>query len=249
MTTITIFLPIAWRLVDSLCCSSSGRYLKRSCAGLLYWFKNLWDNCKMKMAAFLVLCSATVAVADDFETVAGREYKNVTVSRVEPDGIVVKSKSGISKVYFTELSKEVQERFHYDAAIASAHSAQAAVNQATTAAAGRGQPVEVISHGSQVDLNQHLALGSVTVVDFYADWCGPCRQLSPRLEQMARSDPEIALRKIDIVNWRTAVAQQFNIHSIPQVKVYDRTGRLVGTVVGVDFDKVKSFVAQAKAGG
>ena len=34
---------------------------------------------------------------------------------------------------------------------------------------------------------------------------------------MARSDPKIALRKIDIVNWRTAVVQQFNIHSIPQV--------------------------------
>jgi hypothetical protein len=41
---------------------------------------------------------------------------------------------------------------------------------------------------------------------------------------MARSDPEIALRKIDIVNWKTAVAQQFNIHSIPQVNVYDRSG-------------------------
>jgi thioredoxin 1 len=40
----------------------------------------------------------------------------------------------------------------------------------------------------------------VTVVDFYADWCGPCKQLSPSLEQMARTDPEIALRKIDIVN-------------------------------------------------
>ena len=39
---------------------------------------------------------------------------------------------------------------------------------------------------------------------------------------MARSDPEIALRKIDIVNWKTVVVQQFNIHSIPQVNVYDR---------------------------
>jgi hypothetical protein len=36
------------------------------------------------------------------------------VSRVEPDGIVLKSQSGISKVYFTELPKEVQERFHYN---------------------------------------------------------------------------------------------------------------------------------------
>jgi thiol-disulfide isomerase/thioredoxin len=203
----------------------------------------------MKIAAFLILCLTSAAFADDFKTVSGREYKNVTVSRIEPDGIVLRSKSGISKVYFVELPKEIQERFHYNAAIASAYSAQQTVNQATRAAARQGQPVEIISHGAQVDINQHLVLGSVTVVDFYADWCGPCRRLSPSLEQMARSDPEVALRKIDIVNWRTVVVQQFNIHSVPQVNVYDRSGRLVGTVVGADFNKVKTYVAQAKAGG
>jgi len=46
---------------------------------------------------------------------------------------------------------------------------------------------------------------------------------------------------------KTAVAQQFNIHSIPQMNVYDRSGRLVGTVLGVDLEKVKSYVAQAKS--
>jgi thiol-disulfide isomerase/thioredoxin len=203
----------------------------------------------MKVLPFLILFFTTVTLADDFKTVRGKEYKNATVSRVEPDGIVLKSKSGISKVYFAELPKEVQQRFHYNAAIASAYSAQQAVNQTTMAVTRGGQPIEVISHGTQVDINQHLALGHVTVVDFYADWCGPCRQLSPSLEQMATSDPEVALRKIDIVNWKTAVVQQFNIHSIPQVNVYDRSGRLVGTVVGVDFEKVRSYVAQAKSNG
>jgi len=203
----------------------------------------------MKVVAFLVFCFTTVALADDFKLVNGKEYKGVTVNRVEPDGVVLRTKSGISKIYFVELPKEVQERFHYNAAIASAYSAHEAVNRATTAVAGRGEAVAVISHGAQVDINQHLALGNVTVVDFYADWCGPCKRLSPSLEQMMRTDPEIALRKIDIVNWNTAVARQFNVHSIPQVNVYDRSGRLVGTVVGVDFEKVKSYVAQAKAGG
>jgi hypothetical protein len=40
-------------------------------------------------------------------------YKDATVSRVEPDGIELKTKTGISKVYFTELPQEVQERFHW----------------------------------------------------------------------------------------------------------------------------------------
>ena len=202
----------------------------------------------MKILTVLIPCFASAVVADDFKTIQGKEYKNVTVSRIESDGIVLRTKSGISKVYFVELPKEVQDRFHYNAAIASAYSAQQAVNQATTAIAGRGQPSEVISHGAQVDINQHLALGNVTVIEFYADWCGPCRQLSPSLEQMA-TDPDIALRKIDIVNWRTPVARQFNLHSIPQVNVYNRGGILIGTVNGVDFEQVKRYVAQAKTRG
>ena len=194
-----------------------------------------------------ILCFASVVLADDLKLIDGKEYKKVTVSRVEPDGIVLRTKSGISKLYFVELPKEVQERFHYNAAIAAAYEQQGKI-QAAAGVAGRGQPVEVISHGAQVDINQHLALGNVTVVDFYADWCGPCRQLSPSLEQMARSDPEIALRKVDIVNWRTPVARQFNLHSIPQVNVYNRGGRLTGTVNGADFEQVKRYVAQAKTG-
>src|SRR5881227_4132337 len=174
----------------------------------------------------LAALSTSLALADDFQTIDGKEYKDTTVTRVEPDGIVLRTRSGISKLYFVELPKEVQERFHYNAASAAAYSAQTASRAG--AVTGRGQPIEVISHGAQVDINKHLALGSVTVVDFYADWCGPCRELSSSLEEMVRTDPEIALRKIDIVNWKTAVARQFNVHSIPQANVYDRAGSLIG---------------------
>ena len=78
----------------------------------------------MKALFFLIVCLAAVALADDFKTNAGKEYKNVTVSRVEPDGIVVTGKSGISKIYFTELPKDVQERFGYDSQKASDYSTQ-----------------------------------------------------------------------------------------------------------------------------
>jgi thioredoxin 1 len=210
---------------------------------------NFRSEIKMKILASVILCLASVAVADDFKLVNGREYKDATVSRVEPDGIVLRTNAGIAKVYFVELSKEDQERFHYNPAAASAYSAQQAVNQTTTAVAGRGQSSEVISHGAQVDINQHLAPGNVTLVEFYADWCGPCRWLSPKLEQMAQTDTEVALRKIDIVRWGTPVSQQFHVHSIPQVNVYNRAGGLVGTVLGADFDQVKAYVAQAKTGG
>jgi hypothetical protein len=79
--------------------------------------------------AILGALFASIALADDFKTIDGKEYKNVTVSRIEPDGILLRTKSGIAKVYFVELPKEVQERFHYDPEKAAAAQA-AAVQQA-----------------------------------------------------------------------------------------------------------------------
>jgi hypothetical protein len=83
---------------------------------------------KYLLVSLLVLVTRSI-FADDFKTIDGRQYKNVTVSRAEPDGIVLTSSSGISKVYFTELPKEVQERFHYDAVKAAAYSSAQAASQ------------------------------------------------------------------------------------------------------------------------
>ena len=62
--------------------------------------------------AILALLSASLVLAEDFKTVNGKLYKDATISRVERDGIVLRTKTGISKVYFIELPKDVQERFH-----------------------------------------------------------------------------------------------------------------------------------------
>jgi len=62
--------------------------------------------------AILALLSTTLALAEDFKTVRGKVYKDATIIRVEADGIVLKTKTGISKVYFIELPNDVQERFH-----------------------------------------------------------------------------------------------------------------------------------------
>jgi hypothetical protein len=66
--------------------------------------------------AILLALSISISLAEDFETVSGRVYRDATISRVEADGIVLRTKSGISKVYFVELPKAVQERFHYGSA-------------------------------------------------------------------------------------------------------------------------------------
>jgi hypothetical protein len=62
--------------------------------------------------AILGALSASLALAEDFKTVNGKEYKNATVSRVEADGIVIKFHGGIAKIFYVELpprnSKEIR---------------------------------------------------------------------------------------------------------------------------------------------
>jgi hypothetical protein len=93
-------------------------------------------NWKTALASLAVLF-ASLALAEDFKTINGKEYKNAKVSRVEPDGIVLITKGGISKVYFMELPQEVQKRFNYDPVKAAqfGRATQAASAQSNVAAA------------------------------------------------------------------------------------------------------------------
>ena len=68
-------------------------------------------KCWPTTLAILAVLSASLGLAEDFKTINGKLYKDATISRVEADGIVLKTKTGISKVYFVELPKNVRERF------------------------------------------------------------------------------------------------------------------------------------------
>ena len=68
---------------------------------------------KPQKATIVILATLFVSLAlgEDFQTVNGKEYKDATISRVEADGIVIKTKTGISKIYFVELPKDVRNGF------------------------------------------------------------------------------------------------------------------------------------------
>ena len=83
-------------------------------------------KCRQATLVIVSVVSASIALADDFKTMDGKEYKDAKVSRVEPDGVLVKTKTGISKLYFAELPQDVQRRFNYDPQQATAYSAQQA---------------------------------------------------------------------------------------------------------------------------
>jgi len=78
------------------------------------------------------------------------------------------------------------------------------------------------------------------VIDFWADWCGPCKMLTPVLEQQT-SEQGVTLAKID-VDANQGVAREYGINGIPAVKAF-RNGQVVAEFVGaLPPERVKAFL-------
>lgn len=118
-------------------------------------------------------------------------------------------------------------------------------SSSTTPAQLKKQIATIKKGGKQVSMKSLIVPGKVTVVDFYADWCMPCKVMSPKLEKLANNDSDVFLRKVDIVNWNTPVANQYDINTIPLVCVYNRKGTQVGSPTS-DLDAIEKYIAKAK---
>ena len=70
----------------------------------------------------------------------------------------------------------------------------------------------------------------VSVVDFYADWCGPCRMLGPVLEEISEEIKDVKFFRMNVDD-NADIAQQFGINSIPYVGLF-KDGSLVDQQVG-----------------
>lgn len=100
-------------------------------------------------------------------------------------------------------------------------------NEIMAATRDPGDRLQIISHGQQIDLSKYIAAGKTTIVDFFSEYCGPCRQFAPTLEQLACDREDIQVIKVDInrpnvegIDWQSPVAQQFKLESIPAVFIF-----------------------------
>ena len=106
--------------------------------------------------------------------------------------------------------------------------------------------IKVISNGKSVNLRNYLVKGYVVVFEFYADWCGYCRILSPKVDSLTKQYKNVLVRKININNWRSPVVKQYRIIGVPSVWVFDVKGRMVGRPTP-DFRKILFYLKQAGA--
>ena len=86
-----------------------------------------------------------------------------------------------------------------------------------------------IIHLNLNNFDSEIANGKV-VVDFFANWCGPCKMLGPVLEEIAQENDDIKVCKVN-VDEESALAQKFGVMSIPTVLIFDE-GKLVDKSVG-----------------
>ncbi|MFZ4457277.1 MAG: thioredoxin [Bacteroidales bacterium] len=76
-----------------------------------------------------------------------------------------------------------------------------------------------------------LESGKPVVVDFWAEWCGPCRMVGPIIEELSKEyDGKVTIGKID-VDENTEVAAQFGIRNIPTI-LFFKDGQVVDKQVG-----------------
>ena len=71
---------------------------------------------------------------------------------------------------------------------------------------------------------------SIALVDFYADWCGPCKMVAPIIEEIANERSDISVGKIN-VDESVGIAMEYNVVSIPTMIIF-KDGKEVSRLVG-----------------
>ena len=86
-----------------------------------------------------------------------------------------------------------------------------------------------------------LKAEDTVLIDFWATWCGPCRMLSPIVDEVASEHPDVKVGKIN-VDEQPELAQQFGIMSIPTLLVFKNGEKVQESVGLIPKEKVESLI-------
>ncbi|CAG8445688.1 3691_t:CDS:2 [Ambispora leptoticha] len=86
---------------------------------------------------------------------------------------------------------------------------------------------------------QQLQANTRVIVDFYAEWCGPCKVIAPFYEELANSNPDLTFLKVD------NVCKNEGISAMPTFKTYI-DGKVSKEFVGINRDEIEKLVNELK---
>ncbi len=108
------------------------------------------------------------------------------------------------------------------------------------------------------NFNETLDNNEIVIIDFWAEWCGPCKQFAPIFERVAEKYPDITFAKVN-TDEQSAISAQYGIRSIPTLMV-SRDGiillnqagmlpeeafdKLIAHVKGLDMDQIRAEIAK-----
>ena len=98
---------------------------------------------------------------------------------------------------------------------------------------------------SRNEFNEIVKEERLTVVDFFATWCGPCRMLAPELHELESDHPEINVAKVD-VDKLPELAGIYYINAVPTL-IFFKNGKVINQVSGyMDKDALEEIVLNLK---
>ncbi|MFC7096311.1 thioredoxin [Halobaculum marinum] len=101
---------------------------------------------------------------------------------------------------------------------------------------GAGEPIHVESTEQFSDLTSD----GIVLVDYYADWCGPCKMLEPTVEALAAEYDDLTVLKVDVDAFQ-GLAQKAGVRGIPALQFYadgEQAERLVGVQEKQNLERV-----------
>lgn len=107
--------------------------------------------------------------------------------------------------------------------------------------------VQLNKPGELVDVEAVLPAGYVAVVDFWGEHCGACSVVGGMLAAQVALEDGIVIRKVDVGDGFTPVAQQYKIGALPHFRVYDKHKRMRYQLVGNDTLKAPELAKQLAA--
>jgi copper chaperone CopZ len=200
------------------------------------------------LAVLLVLPASARADATRVYSLQGADCESCA-DKVRDE---LKKVKGVKKVEFDKQKVEITVRLAENVADADVVAAVERAGLKAVVGAGHGAylPAEKYPEGADMKvlspdgsavgkLDQLRVPDKYTVFDVYAEWCGPCRFVDARLREIVSARRDVAVRKLNVVDFDTPLAKELGsrLDALPYVIVFDPAGKRTD-IVGADFGKL-----------